>query len=82
MATDGSPSNGITAPKSGYIIIRVRDPEKYIKSIKNPFTRYYRWHTRGLWNLSPFEISLFLVRGDDDEIYHTVLKYYQNNRGF
>ncbi|HTD99330.1 MAG TPA: STM3941 family protein [Mucilaginibacter sp.] len=63
-----------------YVIIRVREPEKYIKAIKNPFTRYVRWYTRNLFNLSPFEVSLFLVRGDDDEIYHTILNYYQHNR--
>lgn len=80
LSNDGSPAGGVTAPKNRYIIIRVREPEKYIKSIKNPFTRYYRWYTRRLWNLSPFEINLFLVRGDDDEIYHQVLKYFQNNR--
>jgi len=68
----GSPRN--------YVIIRVREPEKYIRAIKNPFTRYWRWYTRNLFNLSPFEVNLFLVRGDDDEIYHTVLKYYQHNR--
>jgi len=82
LANDGSASGGITAPKNRYVILRVREPEKYIKSIKNPFTRYYRWYTRNLWSLSPFEVSLFLVRGDDDEIYHTILRYYQNNRGF
>lgn len=82
LASDGSPSVGITAPKNRYVILRVREPEKYIKSLKNPFTRYYRWYSRNLWNLSPFEVSLFLVRGDDDEIYHTILRYYQNNRGF
>jgi len=80
LSNDGSPAGGITAPKTRYIIIRVSEPEKYIKAIKNPFTKYYRWYTRRLWNLSPFEINLFLVRGDDDEIYHQVLKYYQNNR--
>jgi len=82
LGSDGSAFGGITAPKNRYVILRVREPEKYIKSIKNPFTRYYRWYTRNLWSLSPFEVSLFLVRGDDDEIYHTILRYYQNNRGF
>ena len=69
-------------PRIYYVILRVREPEKYIRSIKNPFTRYYRWYTRNLWNQSPFEVNLFLVRGDDDEIFRTILKYYQNNRGF
>jgi hypothetical protein len=82
MANDGSSGGGITAPKNRYVILRVREPEKYIMSLKNPFTRYYRWCTRGFWSLSPFEVSLFLIKGDDDEIYHTILKYYQNNRGF
>lgn len=82
LANDGSPGGGTVAPKNRYVILRVREPEKYILSLKNPFTRYYRWCTRGFWSLSPFEVSLFLVRGDDDEIYHTILKYYQNNRGF
>jgi hypothetical protein len=64
-----------------YIIIKVRDPDKHIKKIKNPIIRYYRWYTRS-WIPSPFEINLSLVKGDEDEIYHTVLRYYQNNRGF
>jgi hypothetical protein len=82
MANDGSPGGGTTAPKNRYIIISVREPEKYIKAIKNPFTRYYRWYTRGFWSYSPFEVNLFLVKGDDDDIYELVLKYYQNLRGF
>jgi hypothetical protein len=64
-----------------YIIINVRDNWKYIKEIKNPIIKYYRWYTRN-WSYSPFDINLFFVKGDNDEIYHTVLKYYQNNRGF
>jgi hypothetical protein len=80
MASDGSPQGGITTPKYRYVIIRVREPEKYIDAIKNPFTRYYRWHTRGLWNESPFEVSLFLLKGDDYDNYHLILKYYQHNR--
>jgi len=75
-------SGVMRSPKTRFIIISVREPEKYIKAIKNPFTRYYRWATRGFWSESPFEISLFLVSGDDDEIYHQVLRYFQNNRGF
>ena len=70
-----------TSPNSYAIIIRVRDPGKYIKQIKNPITRYFRWYTRDLKN-SPFGIDLSMVRGDEDEIYRTVLRYYQNNRGF
>lgn len=79
MADSGEPA--VRAPRINYIIIRVREPDKYIKAIKNPFTRYYRWYTRN-WSLSPFQVNLFFVRGDDDEIYHLVLKYFQNNRGF
>jgi len=71
----------INAIKFYYITIRVREPEKYLKDISNPLIRKYRWLTRN-WRPSPFEINLFLVRGDEDEIYHTVLRYYQNNRGF
>jgi hypothetical protein len=59
-----------------YIILKVKDPEKYVKTIKNPFTRYYRWYTRN-WRVSLFEVNLFLVKGDSDEIYKEVLKYYQ-----
>ncbi len=82
LVNDGSPGGGTTAPKSRYITIVVREPEKYIKTIKNPFTRYYRWYTRNWWSYSPFEVSLMLVRGDDDEIYQLVLKYFQHFRGF
>ena len=77
-----SRSFGMVNPvKFTYVTICVREPEKYLKSIKNPFVRNYRWYTRN-WKVSPFEISLFFVGGDDDEIYHEVLRYYQNNRGF
>ncbi|MGZ3750201.1 MAG: STM3941 family protein [Mucilaginibacter sp.] len=69
------------SPNTYSIVIRVRNPEKYIKSIKNPITRYFRWYTRNLSD-SPFTIDLSIVRGDEDEIYHTVLRYFQNNRGF
>jgi hypothetical protein len=62
-----------------YITIRVREPEKYLKAIKNPIIRGSRWLTRN-WRPSPFEVNLFLVRGDEDENYRLVLKYYQNNR--
>lgn len=79
MAFNGG--QAMKSPRTYYIIIRVRDPEKYIKAIKNPFNRYFRWYTRN-WSLSPFDINLSFVRGDEDEILHTVLKYYQNNRGF
>jgi hypothetical protein len=82
LVNDGSPSGGTTAPKNRYITIVVREPEKYIKAIKNPFTRYYRWYTRNWWSYSPFEVSLMLVRGDDDEIYQLVLTYFQHFRGF
>lgn len=64
-----------------FVTIKVREPESQLKMIKNPFIRNYRWLTRN-WRQSPFEVSLFFVRGDDDEIYHTILRYYQNNRGF
>lgn len=68
-------------PSKSYVIIKVREPEAYLKAIKNPVSRNYRWYTRN-WRPSPFEVNLLLVKGDDDEIYHTILKYYQNNRGF
>jgi hypothetical protein len=67
--------------KSYYIVVSVREPEKYFKQIKNPFTRYYRRWTRN-WRPSPFEVDLSLIRGNEDEIYHPILRYYQNNRGF
>jgi hypothetical protein len=82
MAHTGSPLDGVRSVTMDYIIIKVREPEKYLKEIKNPFTRFYRWNTRKLWSDSPFEINLFLIRGDDDDIYQLVLKYYQNLRGF
>jgi hypothetical protein len=64
---------------NAYIEIYVRDPEKYIGSIRNPILRIFRWLTPNL-NNSPFYISLSGVRGDDDEIYHEVLKWYRNFR--
>ena len=82
IASNISSSTGAVTPQKSYVVLRVRNADDYIKAIKNPFTRYYRWYTRRLWNESPFEINLFLVKGDDDEIYHQVLRYYQNNRGF
>ncbi len=78
MSHSGSADAGTV--RNQYVAIMVREPEKYIKAIKNPFTRYYRWYTRKWWSLSPFEVSLSLVRGDDDENYQLILKYYQHNR--
>ena len=71
----------INLVKFFFVTIRLRDPEKYLKSIKNPFIRNYRWFTRN-WRSSPVEVSLFLVKGDDEEIYQLILKYYQHFRGF
>lgn len=68
--------------KTFYVTIRVRDPEKYFAQIKNPFTRWFRHVTRNWRETGAFEVDLSLVRGDEDEIYHRVLRYYQNNRGF
>src|ERR1700744_4126695 len=81
-------SNGVGAGmpfnplRSYYITIRVREPEKYFAQIKNPFTRWFRHLTRNWRETGAFEVDLSLVRGDEDELYHTVLKYYQHNRGF
>lgn len=68
--------------KSYYIIVKVREAERkgYMMQLRNPFTRWYRWATRN-WRTSLFEVNLSLIRGDNDELFHTVLKYYQNNRG-
>jgi hypothetical protein len=74
-------TSGLSYYRRRHIMLRVRDPEKCIKEIKNPIMRNFRWYTRN-WSYSPFDINLFLVKGDDDEIYRLVLKYYQNNRGF
>lgn len=71
----------INLVKFRFITIKVREPENYLKMIKNPFIRNYRWLTRN-WRTSSFEVSLFLVRGDDDEIFSAIFKYYKNNRGF
>ena len=64
-----------------YVTIKLRDPEVYLKAIKNPIIRKCRWITRK-WKPSPFEIKLSLVRGDEDDNYRSVLRFYQNNRGF
>jgi hypothetical protein len=71
----------INLVKFRFVTIKVREPENYLKMVKNPFIRKYRWLTRN-WRTSSFEVSLFLIKGDDDEIYNTILKYYKNNRGF
>jgi hypothetical protein len=82
-STGGSGSGTPFMPlKSYYVTIRVREPDKYFAQIKNPFTRCFRWLTRNWRETGAFEIDLSLVRGNEDEIYHTVLRYYQNNRGF
>jgi hypothetical protein len=75
----GMPFNPL---RSFYVTIRVRDAEKYFSQVKNPFTRAFRYVTRNWRETGAFEVDLSLVRGDEDEIYHTILKYYQNNRGF
>jgi hypothetical protein len=81
MASDAS-SNTVNNPiRYYYVMIKVRDPHKYIDDIKNPIIRYYRWYTRK-WSDTPFQVRLSSIKGDDDEIYHNVLRYYQNNRGF
>jgi hypothetical protein len=64
-----------------YIEIYVRDPKKYIDMIRNPLIRFFKWKTRNLAN-SPFYINLSNIRGDNEEIFRTVLRFYQNNRGF
>lgn len=78
MASSGG--GAMRAPVTSYVIIKVRQPEAHLRAIKNPVSRNYRWYTRN-WRPSPFEVNLFLVKGDDDEIYHTILRFYQNNRG-
>ena len=64
-----------------YIEIYVSDPKKYIDLIRNPLIRFFKWRTRNLSN-SPFYINLEKVRGNNEEIFGTVLRFYQNNRGF
>jgi hypothetical protein len=64
-----------------FVTIKLREPEAQLKMVKNSFIRNYRWLTRN-WRQSPFDVNLFLVKGDDDENYNTILRYYQNNRGF
>ena len=80
MADSGE--SATTGPQNYYVTISVREPEKYLTAIKNPFTRYYLWITRNWRETGAFEVDLSLVRGNEDEIFHTILKYYQNNRGF
>ena len=80
MADSGEAA--VRSPQNYYVVISVREPEKYLKAIKNPVTRWYRWITRNWRETGAFEVDLSLVRGDEDEIYHRVLRYYQNNRGF
>ena len=70
------------ALRSYYVTIRVRDAEKYFAQIKNPFKQAFRYVTRNWRETGAFEVDLSLVRGDKDEIFRTILKYYQNNRGF
>jgi hypothetical protein len=83
LSSSGGGGNGLYMPlKSYYITIRVREPEKYFAQIKNPITRWFRHATRNWRETGAFEVDLSLVRGDEDEVYHRVLRYYQNNRGF
>jgi hypothetical protein len=62
-----------------YIIIKVKDQEKYFMRIKNPILRQYRRWTSKL-SPSPFEIKLSWVRGDEDELYQIVRSYFRNTR--
>ena len=81
-----SASGGAGTPfmplKSYYVTIKVRDPEKYLDQAKNPFTKAFRYVTRNWRETGAFEVDLSLVRGDNDEIYNTVVRYYRKNRGF
>jgi hypothetical protein len=74
-------NRGWTGFATYYIIIRVREEDKYLNRVKNPLLRTYRKWTRN-WGPSPFDINLGWVRGDEDELLHIVLRYFQNNRGF
>ena len=69
--------------KSYFVTITVREADRkaYLMQLRNPFTRWYRWATRN-WRTSFFEVDLSLVRGNNEELLHTILRYYQNNRGF
>ncbi|HZX57349.1 MAG TPA: hypothetical protein VFE54_01440 [Mucilaginibacter sp.] len=80
MADSGEAA--VRSPQSYYVVISVREPEKYLRAIRNPLLRYYRWITRNWRATGAFEVDLSSVRGDKDEIFHTILKYYQNNRVF
>jgi hypothetical protein len=73
---------GMIGLRNHYVTIRVREPDKYFSQITNPFTRFFSYATRNWRETGAFEVDLSLVKGDPDEIYHTILKYYQNNRGF
>ena len=82
MSSSGGAGAPYTPLRSYYVTIKVRDAEKYFAEIKNPFTRAFRYVTRNWRETGAFEVDLSLVRGDEDEIFRTILKYYQNNRGF
>jgi len=82
MSSSGGSGTGLNPMRSCYVTVKVREPEKYFAQIKNPFTKWFRHATRNWRETGAFEVDLSLVRGDEDEILHTVLRYYQNNRGF
>src|ERR1700739_3525187 len=65
MADSGEAA--VRSPQSYYVVISVREPEKYLKAIKNTLTRWYRWVTRNWRETGAFEVDLSLVRGDEDE---------------
>jgi hypothetical protein len=62
--------------RSYTLVIDVKDPWKYISTIKNPLMRNYCWYAKDYY-YKPFTIDLGNVEGDNSEIFDTVERYYR-----
>jgi hypothetical protein len=60
------------------LIMQVKDPWKYISTIKNPLSRYYRWYLKDYSN--SFTIDLSSLTGDSRELYDLIEQHYHQHR--
>jgi hypothetical protein len=61
------------------LVLNVKDPWKYISTIKNPVMRYYRWYAKDYF-YTPFSLSLSSVEGDSQELYDRIENYFHQYR--
>jgi len=61
------------------LVISVKDPWKYISTIRNPVMRYYRWYAKDYF-YKPFAVSLNNLEGDSQGIYDKVENHFHQYR--